>query len=185
MPEGYEDSAKKENKVLLTFERIGEVLTCVIVLVFSDFNPRKTIWVTWLVISFVFMILYEIYWIRYFKSEHTMMDMYSSLFGIPVARATRPIISFVFLGIYGSNVFLLVSVIILGIGHIGIHLQHRNEVYEKRQRKLITRFFTKLFVQHSQIFWKRTSLARVATWQSSNIGCFYFIKRRILKNSEM
>ena len=125
MPEGYEDSAKKENKVLLTFERIGEVLTCVIVLVFSDFNPRKTIWVTWLVISFAFMILYEIYWIRYFKSEHTMMDMYSSLFGIPVAGATLPIISFVFLGIYGSNVFLLVSVIILGIGHIGIHLQHR------------------------------------------------------------
>ena len=141
LPEGYEDSAKKENKVLLTFERIGEVLTCVIVLVFSDFNPRKTIWVIWLVISFVFMILYEIYWIRYFKSEHTMMDMYSSLFGIPVAGATLPIISFVFLGIYGSNVFLLVSVIILGIGHIGIHLQHRNEVYEKRKRKLITRFF--------------------------------------------
>ena len=156
-----------------------------IVLVFSDFNPRKTIWVIWLVISFVFMILYEIYWIRYFKSEHTMMDMYSSLFGIPVAGATLPIISFVFLGIYGSNVFLLVSVIILGIGHIGIHLQHRNEVYEKRKRKLITRFFTKLFVQHSKIFWKRTSLARVAAWQSSNIGCFYFIKRRILKNSEM
>ena len=141
LPEGYEDSAKKENKVLLTFERIGEVLTCVIVLVFSDFNPRKTIWVTWLVISFAFMILYEIYWIRYFKSEHTMMDMYSSLFGIPVAGATLPLISFVFLGIYGSNVFLLVSVIILGIGHIGIHLQHRNEVYEKRKRKLITRFF--------------------------------------------
>ena len=121
LPEGYEDSAKKENKVLLTFERIGEVLTCVIVLVFYDFNPRKTIWVTWLVISFVFMILYEIYWIRYFKSEHTMMDMYSSLFGIPVAGATLPIISFVFLGIYGSNVFLLVSVIIL-----------RNKVYQYR-----------------------------------------------------
>ena len=113
LPEGYEDSAKKENKILLTFERIGEVLTCVIVLVFSDFNPRKTIWVTWLVISFVFMILYEIYWIRYFKSEHTMMDMYSSLFGIPVSGATLPIISFVFLGIYGFNVFLFVSVILV------------------------------------------------------------------------
>ena len=59
-----------------------------------------------------------------------MMDMYSSLFGIPVAGATLPIIAFVFLGIYGSNVFLLVSVIMLGIGHIGIHLQHKNEVYE-------------------------------------------------------
>ena len=141
LPEGYEDSAKNENKILLTFERIGEVLTCVLVFIFSDFNPRKTIWVIWLVLSFAFMLLYEVYWIRYFKSEHTMRDMYSSLLGIPVAGATLPIIAFVFLGIYGSNVFLLVSVIILGIGHIGIHLQHRNEVYEKRKRKLITRFF--------------------------------------------
>ena len=139
LPEGYEDSAKKENKILFTFERIGEALTCVIVLAFSDFNPRKTMWVIWLVISFAFMLLYEIYWIRYFKSEHTMKDMYSSLFGIPVAGATLPIIAFVFLGIYGSNVFLLLSVIILGIGHIGIHLQHKNEVYEKKEKKLITR----------------------------------------------
>ena len=41
------------------------------------------------------MILYEIYWIRYFKSNKTMKGMYSSL---------------------------------LGIGHIGIHLNHKKEV---------------------------------------------------------
>ena len=139
LPEGYEESTKKENKILLTFERIGEVLTCVIVLVFSDFNPRKTIWALWLVLSFIFMLFYEVYWTRYFRSEHTMADMYRSLLGIPVAGATLPIIAFVFLGIYGSNAFLLVAVILLGIGHIGIHLQHRNEVYGKRKKKLIFR----------------------------------------------
>ncbi len=146
LPEGYEDSAKSENKILLAFERTGEILTSALVLIFSDFNPRKTIWIVWLIISFAFMLLYEVYWIRYFKSKHTMMDMYSSLLGIPVAGATLPVIAFAFLGIYGSNVFLLASVIILGIGHIGIHLQHKNEVCEKRKKKLVIRIFKWIFV---------------------------------------
>ena len=30
-------------------------------------------------------------------------------------------------GIYGANIFMIVSVIILGIGHIGIHLAHEKE----------------------------------------------------------
>ncbi|MGN0317999.1 MAG: hypothetical protein ACI4E1_08730 [Lachnospira sp.] len=72
--------------------------------------------------------------------------IYLSLFGIPVAGATLPIIAFLCLGIYGSNVFLLASVIILGIGHVGIHLQHKNEVREKRKNKLIVRIFKWIFV---------------------------------------
>ena len=57
----------------------------------------------------------------------TMKDMYCSLFGIPVAGATLPVMAFLLLGIYGKNIFLIVSTIILGIGHIGIHLNHKRE----------------------------------------------------------
>lgn len=57
-----------------------------------------------------------------------MKDMYSSLLGIPVAGATLPVFAFLLLGIYGKNVFLIMATIILGIGHIGIHLNHRKEV---------------------------------------------------------
>ena len=74
------------------------------------------------------MLLYEIYWIRYFKSNKTMKDMYSSILGIPVAGATLPVLAFLLLGVYGKNIPLIVSSIILGIGHIGIHLNHRKEV---------------------------------------------------------
>ncbi len=74
------------------------------------------------------MILYEIYWIKYFKSNKTMKDMYTSFLKIPVARATLPVISFLLLGIYGKNIFLIISTIILAIGHIGIHLNHSKEV---------------------------------------------------------
>ena len=72
--------------------------------------------------------LYEIYWLRYFKSQKTMADFYSSLLGIPVAGATLPVLAFFLLGIYGRNLFLIGSVVILGIGHIGIHWAHRAEI---------------------------------------------------------
>jgi len=135
-PEGYEQYAEKENKVLLTFERIGEVLVCISSLIFSDFNMRKTYWIWFLIASFVSMVLYEIYWLRYFKSKKTMKDFYRSLFGIPVAGATLPVIAFFLLGIYECNVFLLISVVILGIGHIGIHIAHRNEVYREGRKRI-------------------------------------------------
>ncbi len=125
LPEGYGESATKENRILLVFERIGEATTSVLVLIFTDFNPRATTWAVWLGISFAAMLLYEMYWIRYFRSAHTLEDMYSSILGIPVAGASLPVLAFAFLGIYGRNILMLVSVAILGIGHIGIHLQHK------------------------------------------------------------
>lgn len=57
-----------------------------------------------------------------------MKDFYSSILGIPVAGATLPVLAFMLLAIYGKNIFLGISVLILGIGHIGIHLAHKQEV---------------------------------------------------------
>ena len=132
LPKDYEKYVKNENKVLLTLERIGEVLVTVIVPIFKDFNINNiSYWSILLLVSFLLMILYEIYWIRYFKSNRTMKDMYSSILGIPVAGATLPVFAFILLGIYGKNIFLIVSIIVLGIGHIGIHVNHSKEIKEK------------------------------------------------------
>ena len=128
-PKDYEKYAHNENKVLLGFERAGEVLVSCAVLVFSDFNIKPwSHWSWWLVVSFALMILYEVYWIRYFRSEKTMRDFYSGILGIPVAGATLPVLAFLLLAIYGKNIILGVAVVILGIGHIGIHLMHRKEI---------------------------------------------------------
>ena len=128
-PKEYEKYVKNENKVLLLFERIGEMLVTCLSLIFSNLNINKiTNWSIILLIAFIIMILYEIYWIRYFKSNKTMKDMYSNLLGVPVAGATLPVIAFLLLSVYGKNLFLFISVIILGIGHIGIHLNHKKEV---------------------------------------------------------
>lgn len=130
-PKDYDHYAAGENKVLLCFERIGEVLVSCLALIFSDFNPRGlSAWEIWLMIACILMLLYEIYWIRYFRSEKTMADFYSSLLGVPVAGATLPVMAFLFLGIYGRNPLMITSVIVLGIGHIGIHLGHRKEISE-------------------------------------------------------
>lgn len=127
-PENYQHYAKNENKILQILERTGEALVTVIALIFSDFNINTlSPWSLWLAAAFLLMILYEIYWIRYFCSKKTMKDFYSSLLGIPAAGATLPVAAFFLLSIYGKNPFLLISVIILGTGHIGIHLAHRKE----------------------------------------------------------
>ena len=131
-PKDYEKYVVNENKILGWLERIGEVLVTTIVLIFADFNLRPwTLWSLWLVASFLLMILYELYWIRYFKSEKTMRDQYRPFLCFPVAGASLPVVAFFLLGIYGTNIFLLVSVIILGIGHIGIHLAHQKEVMKE------------------------------------------------------
>lgn len=128
-PLDYDKYIRNENKILRLFERIGEISVTFISLVFSDFNINKISNESMLLlISFILMILYEIYWIKYFKSKKEMKDMYSSLLGIPVAGATLPVVSFLLLGIYGKNIFLVIATLILGIGHIGIHLHHRKEV---------------------------------------------------------
>ncbi len=124
----YDTYTKNENKILLAFERVGEILVTFIALIFTDFNINEFSESSLLlIIAFILMVLYEIYWIRYFKSDKTMKDMYSSLIGIPVAGATLPVLAFLILGIYGNNILMIIAAVIFGIGHIGIHLNHYKE----------------------------------------------------------
>ncbi len=126
-PQGY--TAEKENKVLLLFERSGEAMTCCCSLIFSNFNVHEwTLWSLWLIAAFILMILYEAWWVRYFQSERKLSDFYSDFLGIPLAGATLPVLAFLVLGIYGKVACMLIAAVILGIGHIGIHLQHRNSI---------------------------------------------------------
>ena len=74
------DFAVNENKILLGLERAGEFIVTPVALLFSDFNYKGwNFWVVVLLLSFLCMVLYEIFWVRYFRSEKTMQDFYSSL----------------------------------------------------------------------------------------------------------
>ena len=50
------------------------------------------------------------------------------MLGIPVAGASLPVIAFLLLAVYGKSIPLLIAVVILGIGHIGIHINHKKEL---------------------------------------------------------
>lgn len=139
-PQGY--SAENENRFLGVLERVGEVLTTCVALIFSDFNlQRLSKWSLWLVAAFALMVMYEIWWVRYFRSERRLADFYSSFLGIPVAGATLPVAAFFLLGIYGKVIWMMIASVILGIGHIGIHLQHRREVKIKYEDNLFNETF--------------------------------------------
>lgn len=126
-PAGY--SAEGESPVLQGLERIGEALVTGCALVFQDFNLRPwTPWSLWLGASFLAMLLYELWWVRYFRGPKTLEDFYGSLLGIPVPGAVLPVAAFFLLSVYGRVIWMAGAVVVLGIGHIGIHLCHRREV---------------------------------------------------------
>ena len=132
-PEGY--SAEGESKLLQTLERIGQVLITSMSLCFADLNFRPwTAWSGWLLAAAAFMVMYEGFWLRYFRGERTLEDFYGRFWGVPVAGATLPVLAAVCLGIYGKNLWYLLAAIALGVGHIGIHLQHRRG-FEEDQGK--------------------------------------------------
>ena len=145
-PIGYVESAKKENKVLLMFERIGQVIVSTSLVIFPALNPKVMVLVDglyfeWKIIiwmmALTLMILYECYWMKYFKSSKTMKDYYSSFMGFPLAGATLPVMAVLLLGIYSENVIVICSAIILGIGHIGIHYMHKKEIKRNMDKFMI------------------------------------------------
>lgn len=123
-PKDYEKYSKNENRILLALERIGEVL----VVIFSLFCGVNFSFDVILFMIFILMSIYELYWIRYFKGPKTMHDMYCSYRGIPLPGATLPVMSFFLFGVCANNLFLIISSVILGIGHIGIHFAHAQEI---------------------------------------------------------
>lgn len=123
-PKGY--TAQGENRILRPLEQAGQVLVTTMALIFTDFDLRPwSAWSLWLVLAAGLMVLYEYWWVRYFSSQGTLADFYSSLLGIPVAGAVLPVLAFFCLGIYGRVLWMLLADTLLGVGHIGIHLQHR------------------------------------------------------------
>ena len=125
-PEGYDPSG--ESKILLVFERVGQALCTAVILLFIDYSPRSfEPWTAWFITSAVLMILYELYWLRYFRSKQTVADFYRPLFIIPAPGATLPVAAFLALGIYGKVIWMIIASAVLGIGHIGIHMQHIKE----------------------------------------------------------
>ncbi len=82
----------------------------------------------WLILASCFIFLYEWFWVRYFRSDRNLIDFYRPLVGVRVPGATFPILSFLCLALYGRALVLGFATFLLGVGHIGIHLSHEQEL---------------------------------------------------------
>ena len=79
-PKDYDKYAKNENKVLLALERIGQFIVTPAALIFSNFNFHGlNFWTSVLILALLNLVVYDIAWIRYFKSEKNMEDFYKSI----------------------------------------------------------------------------------------------------------
>lgn len=95
-----------ENKIFRMIERVGTAMCAVLCLIFSDFNVhRLTIWSLWLAASVVLMVIHA-----FIGRRGTYL----------------PCISFLFLGIYGTNIFLITAALVFFIGSVGIHRTKEN-----------------------------------------------------------
>lgn len=127
-PEGYAEVSKNENRILLVLERIGEVAATLAAVAFVCPQGFSLPWLLWLVAAFALMVLYEIAWARYFRGGGELADMYRPLGPVPIPLASLPVAALLLLGIWYQSPVTVLAAIILGIGHIGIHLGHVREL---------------------------------------------------------
>ena len=127
-PLGYEELSRRENKVLLTFERIGQVLATTSAVVFVCPQDFSLPWLLWLMAAFLLMLLYEAAWACYYRGGEKLDGMYKPLGPIPVPIATLPVAALALLGVWYQSPVAVIAAVILGIGHIGIHLGHLREL---------------------------------------------------------
>ena len=122
-PFGYDPIG--ENRVFLVLERMGQVICTASILILTNTIPTGwNAWLSWFICAVALMLVYEAYWVRYFRGDRSLDTFYRRFLGVPLPGATLPVVAFLFLGIYGRLLPLIIGTIILGIGHIGIHQQH-------------------------------------------------------------
>ncbi len=127
-PQGYEEISAHENKALLVFERVGEVACSCAAVAFVCPSGFALPWLFWLVAAFLLMVLYEVAWIRYFRGGERPDGMYQPLGPIPVPIASLPVAAFALLGVWYESPVAVMAALVLGVGHIGIHVGHLREL---------------------------------------------------------
>lgn len=129
-PRKYDEFSRTERPALLAFERVGEVAASVTVVIFVCPQGFAMPWLLWLLASLLLMFFYEVAWVRYFKSGTELMAMYAPLGFIPVPLASLPVFALLLIGIWYLSPFTIAAAVVLGIGHIGIHLSHLRQLQE-------------------------------------------------------
>ncbi|MCL6603649.1 MAG: hypothetical protein K6T94_12295 [Paenibacillus sp.] len=107
----------KENMFFKIAEGIGR-LGVFVLPIFSTIHKDKPYEVLAIIGMFVFLLLYYVGWIRYFRKERDYKLLFSPMIGISVPLAISPVLYFISASIVLHSYLFLLSSLILAIGHI-------------------------------------------------------------------
>ncbi|NWL88403.1 hypothetical protein DMN77_12475 [Paenibacillus sp. 79R4] len=119
LPDNMED---KESLLFKMAEGIGR-LGVFISPILSPIQHEEYYEVLSLIGMFIFLVLYYIGWIRYFRLGRDYKQLFSPMIGIPVPLAISPVLYFICASVVLHSPLLLLSSLLLAIGHIPISLK--------------------------------------------------------------
>lgn len=112
-----------DNKNILTLlEEVGR-LSVFILPVFYKISLDSRLDILALMGMAVFLTLYYLGWIRYFKKDMRELYLFAPLFKIPVPMAISPVLYFGLASIILDSYLLSIATTILGISHIPLSLK--------------------------------------------------------------
>ncbi len=126
---------RAEPPALAWLERIGQAGIVACALIFCDYDrvawsPRYLL----LASALLLLVLYDLWWLRYFRGARREADLYRPLLGLPLAAAVLPGAAFFLLGAFGAVVWMMLSSVLFAAGHIPIAYRHRNELRCESER---------------------------------------------------
>ncbi|WP_410511512.1 hypothetical protein PaeBR_15685 [Paenibacillus sp. BR2-3] len=124
MPAKLED---KESSIFKIAEGLGR-LGVFILPIFSSIHIDKPYEVLSLIGMFIFLLLYYVGWIRYFRRDREYKLLFSPMIGIPVPLAVSPVLYFLCASIVLHSSLLFLSSLILAFGHIPMSLNTYRQI---------------------------------------------------------
>ncbi|MGD0038431.1 MAG: hypothetical protein ABSC53_14180 [Bacteroidota bacterium] len=121
----------KRNSVLAqiinVFERVGQIGSFTLSF-FYRLSCSNTLDTVLLIMMSFALVVYYTGWVRYLVKGCSETLFYKSMFGIPLPMAIMPVIYFILASILLGSTWLMISAILLGIGHITISLQSSRRI---------------------------------------------------------
>lgn len=99
------------------FERLGQI-GCLFLLTITT-NPVNVI-DSWLILSFLFLLLYYLLWIRYVRNDREYRFLTKSFLFVPIPLAILPCCIFFTTAIWGHSIWLGIAAIVFAIGHLKV-----------------------------------------------------------------
>lgn len=106
-------------RLMTIIERSGQV-GCFVLPFLYHLDIQNSIDILLLLMMITVLMLYYAGWLRYLLNGRAEVLFYRSMLGIPLPMAVMPVIYFLLAAAWLNSIWLMISAIVLGIGHITV-----------------------------------------------------------------